>query len=172
MIIERTTSLTLIAGNTELISAELNDRSAFAALLGAAIPDNWPTKTLKEALPVFQRLYREHPDWEGWLHWYALLSGKDIAVLCASIGFKGPPDDTGTIEIGYSVLPEYQRRGIASEMLACILQRSINNSLVKNVIAETEHDNFASKRVLEKNGFIEDGKGSEANTIRFKYPLL
>jgi [ribosomal protein S5]-alanine N-acetyltransferase len=172
LIIERTARLTLVAGNTELIAAELNDRTTFAAILGAAIPKNWPTEILKDALPIFQGLYREHPDWEGWLHWYALLSGKGVPILCASIGFKGPPDDTGTVEIGYSVLPDYQRMSIASEMLTCILQRAIHNNSVKSIIAETEHDNFASKRVLEKNGFIEDGKGSEANIIRFRYPLL
>ena len=169
MIIEKTSRLVLGAGNLDLISAEMNDRAALAARLEAIIPAEWPTEALREALPIFQGLYRDHPDWEGWLHWYALLLGGDAPVLCGSIGFKGPPDENGTVETGYSVLPAYQEMGIASEMLAGILRFAARYSTVRSVIAETEQANIASQHVLARNGFKVEGPGSEHGIIRYIY---
>ena len=167
MIIQTTDRLRLVAGTQALAAAEMGDRAKFAELLGVLVPETWPPDNLRDVLDYLYGLYREHPEWEGWLAWYAVRIDNDVPVLCGSIGFKGPPDERGIVEIGYSVLPEFEGQGLATEMVAAIVQWAKHQPQVKRVEAETNIDNKTSIRVLEKNNFIYVGVGIEPSTIRF-----
>jgi RimJ/RimL family protein N-acetyltransferase len=167
VIIQTTDRLRLVAGTKALAAAEIGDRAEFAKLLGASVPETWPPDSLRDVLGYFYGLCQEHPEWEGWLTWYAIKIDNDYPMLCGSIGFKGPPDKRGMVEIGFSVLPEFQGRGLATEMVAGIVQWAKRQPGVKKIEAETNIDNKASIRVLEKNGFVRTGAGLEPNTIRF-----
>jgi len=169
MIVQRTNRLRLVAGTKVLAEAEVKDRVRFAKLLGALVPETWPPDNLRDVLGCFYGLYKDHPEWEGWLAWYAVRIDHDYPILCGSIGFKGAPDKRGMVEIGYSVLPEFQRQGLATEMVGGIVQWTKNLHEVRQIEAETNISNGASIRVLEKNGFMRVGPGLEPNTIRFLY---
>jgi len=165
--VQTTHRLRLVAGTKVLAAAEIEDRVEFAKLLGALVPETWPPDNLRDVLGYFYGLHKEHPEWESWLTWYAIRIDNDYPMLCGSIGFKGPPDERGMIEIGYSVLPEFQGQGLATEMVAGIVQWAKHQPEVRQIEAETNIDNKASVRVLEKNSFICVGVGLEPNTIRF-----
>ena len=92
-------------------------------LVGASVPDDWPPETLADALPVLLGWLEASPERVGWFGWYALaaVDGAAEPVLVASGGFKGPPVD-GTAEIGYSVLPRFQGRGYATEMVGGLVR--------------------------------------------------
>jgi len=167
MIIQTTDRLRLVAGTKALAAAEIGDRAKFAKLLGVLVPDTWPPDSLRDVLGYIYGLYKEHPEWEGWLAWYAVRIDNDDPVLCGSVGFKGPPDEQGIVEIGYSVLPEFQGHGLATEMVAAIVKWAKRQPQVKRVEAETNIDNKPSIRVLEKNNFSYIGVGIEPCTIRF-----
>lgn len=167
--IQATDRLRLVAGTKVLAAAEIEGRVKLARLLGALVPETWPPDNLRDVLGYLHGLYEEHPEWEGWLTWYAIRIDDDYPVLCGGIGFKGPPDKQGMVEIGYSVLPEFQRQGLATEMVAGIVRWAKRRSEVRQLEAETNIDNKASIRVLEKNSFICVGAGLEPNTIRFLY---
>lgn len=167
MTIQTTDRLRLVAGTQALAAAEIGDRAKFAKLLGVIVPDTWPPDSLRDVLGYIYGLYREHPEWEGWLAWYAVRIDNDDPVLCGSIGFKGPPDEQGIVEIGYSVLQEFQGQGLATEMVAAIVKWAEHQPQVKRIEAETNIDNKASIRVLEKNNFIYVSVGIEPGTIRF-----
>jgi RimJ/RimL family protein N-acetyltransferase len=167
MIVKTTDRLRLVAGTKVLAAAGIEDRVEFAKLLGALVPEAWPPDNLRDVLDYFCELYREHPEWEGWLTWYAMRIDNDYPILCGGIGFKGPPDKRGMVEIGYSVLPQFQGEGLATEMIAGIVQWAKYRPEVRQIEAETSIDNRASIRVLEKNDFICIGAGLEPNTIRF-----
>jgi ribosomal-protein-alanine N-acetyltransferase len=169
MIIETTDRLRLVAGTEVLAAAEIEDRAEFARLLGAFVPERWPPDNLKDVLGYFYGLHKEHPEWEGWLAWYAVRIDNDYPILCGSIGFKGPPDKQRVVEIGFSVLPEFQGQGLATEMVAGMVRWAKSQSEARQIEAETNIDNRASIRVLEKNGFARVGPGAESNTIRFVY---
>jgi ribosomal-protein-alanine N-acetyltransferase len=159
----------LVAGTKALAAAEIEDRAKFAKLLGALVPETWPPENLRDVLDYFYGLYKEHPEWKGWLGWYAVRVDGDCPILCGSVGFKGPPDVQGMAEVGYSVLPEFQGQGLATEMVAGIIRWAKRQPQAKQIEAETNIDNEASIRVLEKNDFIRVGAGSEACTIRFTH---
>jgi ribosomal-protein-alanine N-acetyltransferase len=167
MIVQTTDRLRLVAGTKVLATAEIGDRVKFAELLGVLVPETWPPDNLRDVLGYIYGLYKEHPEWEGWLSWYAVRIDNDYPILCGSIGFKGPPDKQGIVEIGYSVLPEFQGQGLATEMVAAIVQWAKHQPWVRRIEAETNIDNKASIRVLEKNNFVCAGVGVESNTIRF-----
>jgi len=167
MIIQTTDRLRLVAGTKALAAAEIEDRVEFAKLLGALVPETWPPDNLRDVLGYFYGLYREHPEWQEWLTWYAIRIDDDCPILCGSIGFKGPPDKRGIVEIGFSVLPEFQGQGLATEMVAGIVRWAKHQPGVGQIEAETNIDNKASIRVLEKNCFVYIGAGLEPNTIKF-----
>lgn len=165
----RTPRLRLVSGTLAIAIAEMEDRHALGSLLGARIPRAWPPETLGDALDYFRGLYESYPDWEGWLGWYAIRTDASISpVLCASLGFKGAPDDDGMVEIGYSVLPAFRRQGLATEMVAALVAWAWAQPDVRVIEAETTRDNRGSMRVLERNGFLALPGDLDANLLRYR----
>lgn len=92
--------------------------------------------------------------------WYAAWfieseTGKHIGDLC----FKGLAD--GCVEMGYGILPEYWGNGYATEALKATVDWALEQPEVNAVEAETDANNFASQKVLEKAGFDPTGKIGE-----------
>ena len=73
--------------------------------------------------------------------------------IVASAKFKGVPDETGTIEIGYGTYPVFQRLGYMTEMVTGLLDWASQQPGVRRVVADTDTENVASQKVLEKCGF-------------------
>jgi len=160
---QRSKRLKLVAATPALAKAETEDSAHFAALLGATIPSEWPPETLRDVLPVFARQHEAHPDWTGWLGWYAIRFDSPSAVLCGSVGFKGPPNAAGMVEIGYSLLPTHRQQGLATEMVHTLIRWACSQPSVRAIEAETTMENRPSIRVLERNGFhpvVLDSNGS------------
>ena len=57
------------------------------------------------------------------------------------------------IEIGYSLLPEYWRKGFASEIVGCLTNYYCQLNLQKSLVAIVNPNNSASEKVLIKKGF-------------------
>ena len=95
-----------------------------------------------------------HPDqWDWYAIWMIeLKDGTHIGELC----FKGLSAD-GTAEIGYGISEGYQNNGYATEAVKAVLEWAFSHPEVAAVEAETDSDNTASKRVLEKCGFALNG---------------
>ncbi len=164
-----TARMRLVSGTSELAEAELESKPRLAHLLGGRVTEEWPPESVRDVLPFFMESFRAGSAEAYWaLPWYGLLRTDEEDVLCGSIGFKGPPDGAGVVEVGYSVLPEYARQGIATEMLTAVTEWAKGNPKVRAIEAETFPDNMASIRVLEKVGFIEVGPGREQGTTRFR----
>ena len=96
----------------------------------------------------------EHPDqWEWYAIWMIeLKDGAHIGELC----FKGLSAD-GVAEIGYGISEEYQNNGYATEAVMAVLEWAFSHPEVAAIEAETDPENIASKRVLEKCGFALNG---------------
>jgi [ribosomal protein S5]-alanine N-acetyltransferase len=85
------------------------------------------------------------PAW--WIH-HIVVNG----VVVGDIGFHGPAAADGAVEIGYTVVPAWRGRGIASRACGLIVERAWQDG-AEIVIAETENGNVASQIVLLRNGF-------------------
>jgi len=158
----RTARLTLVPATAALARAETEDRPAFAALLGADVPNAWPPETLADALPFLLQQLEAGPDRIGWITWYGVANpdGGQSLTLVASGGFFGPPQEgsvENSVEIGYSVLPEFQRRGYATEMVMGLTEWALAQPSVRRVVANVASDNTPSLRLLRRIGFSEIG---------------
>src|SRR5450432_3830135 len=164
-----TARLTLVPATLAHARAEIGDRAGFARLLHATVPQNWPPESSADALPLFLEWLQAAPHNAGWFGWYALarVEGGGSPVLVGSGGFLGPPQD-GQVAMGYSVLPQFQAMGYATEMAHALVQWAGRQAGVSRIVAETEWANPASVRVLAKLGFAHNGSGSEPGGMLFE----
>ena len=109
---------------------------------------------LKKAYTEMLEGCMHHPDQRQWYAMWMieLLDGTHIGDLC----FKGL-DANGTTEIGYGISEDYQGQGYATEAVDAVVAWALQQPSVTRVEAETEPDNCASRRVLEKCGFLPSG---------------
>lgn len=75
-------------------------------------------------------------------------------------GFKAPPDEAGSVEIGYLTFPAHVGKGVATEV-AYLLVAIAREQKIPLVVAHTLPEPNASTRVLEKAGFVRDGTGHD-----------
>ena len=121
---------------------------------------------LKKAYTEMLEGCLRHPDqWD----WYAIwmiekTDGTHVGDLC----FKGLREN-GIAEIGYGILEEYRRQGYAAEAVQAACRWAFRHAEVKSLEAETETENAASQRVLEKCGFRPNGIMGEEGP-RFTLP--
>jgi len=158
-----TTRLALVASTPEIARAAVSDGTLLAELLQARVPATWPPAAMARALEGYARRLEEEPALAGWLprYWVAL----EERVLVGAGGFGRRPDDKGTLEIGYVVFDEFQRRGYASEAVAALLDWAFVQPGVERVYAKTARSGQASLRVLEKNRFRLRGTGPEPHMV-------
>jgi [ribosomal protein S5]-alanine N-acetyltransferase len=79
-------------------------------------------------------------------------------VVVGHAGFHGPPDQTGMVEVAYSVDPAYRRRGYARAMLRELLRRAVAEPGVSTVRATISPSNVASLATISGFGFTEIGE--------------
>jgi ribosomal-protein-alanine N-acetyltransferase len=166
-----TERLDLIAATAELSRTEMEDTNDLARRLGALVPQDWPPPfNDAQSMNWTLRFLLENPDGVGWGTWYFVLRGNDTTAptVIGNGGFKGKPAADGTVEVGYSLMEEFHRAGYATEAVRGLLTWAFDHPQVHRVIAETYPELLASIRVLEKNGFVLIGKGSEERVIRFE----
>ena len=166
-----TKRLALIPGTVELLSAELKGLGAFREKLGVDVPQTWPPDLYERPAIEFMANYlKENADASGWGPWYLVLRNNEgkPETLVGTCGYKGKPLPDGTVEIGYSILAEYQRKGYATEAAKALIDRAFSYPEVNRVIAETFPELLPSIRVLEKNGFVLIGTGSDPGVIHFE----
>lgn len=79
-----------------------------------------------------------------------------------TIGFFGPPDETGTVMVGYGLVEPARGHGYATEALRSLVDYAARQPAAKRVVADTEKDNLPSQRVLDKAGFAKTHETDDA----------
>jgi RimJ/RimL family protein N-acetyltransferase len=159
-----TARLELVPVTLEIINADLHCRDQLPRLLEAEIGEGWPPPLCDVAAMerVKQALVAD-PALGGWTAWYWIL--RSPRVLIGLSGFKGRPHD-GVVEIGYTSLEQYHRRGFATEAINSMVDWAFSQG-VRSVAAETLPELVASQRVLLRTGFSFVGEGAEPGVMRF-----
>jgi ribosomal-protein-alanine N-acetyltransferase len=110
---------------------------------------------IAEALPFIVRQIRNHPEHVKW--WARLIVRVSDRKVIGSAGFAGPPNYRGTIAIGYSVLPEEERKGYATEAAQMLVAWAFEQPEVRAVEATIPSWHTASQRVVKKCGMTKIG---------------
>ncbi|MGJ3231700.1 MAG: GNAT family N-acetyltransferase [Oceanicaulis sp.] len=168
----RTTRLRLVALDAELARLQIEDRAAFFAALAAERESAWPPVAEDAAkLPEKLEILTRHPEQTGWRGWVFLMGwtpgGLDRAV--GTGGFFGPPDAEGVVEIGYAMAASFREQGLATEAVTGLLDWAFSHEEVTRVLAFTEPHLSASRRVLEKTGFTDEGEEMRGGALQIRY---
>lgn len=150
MLTESDGGVSIVVASVATLDAEEKGGEDLARMLGVRPPPSWPPEHNDATTREWMRnLLRQNPGESGYSSWYLVVGGELVGIL----GYTGPPDATGTVEIGYSVVPERQRRGYASAGIALLVRRAFADPKVRAVAAHTLADGIASQGALLKAGF-------------------
>lgn len=158
--------LSLVAATPELIEKDIEGRDVLSAALDVSISKSWPPDLYGPRAMQFALSQLGSRADSGWSFWY-LLTREEPFELLGIGGFKGRPDESGSVEIGYSILAEFQGRGFATEAVERLVGWAFSHHNVNEVCAETFPHLAKSIGVLQKNGFELTGAGSETGVVRY-----
>ena len=165
----QTPRLCLLPASPAMLRAALESHAALGAALAAEVPPSWPPEFVDEQ--VFRwmlNLLEALPEASPWWMYFVLLPQPErLPLLIGTAGYKGPPDDDGMVEVGYSIVPDHQRRGYASEATRSLIDFAFHDPRVTRVTAETLADGVASQGVLRVCRFEGPEPGSEPGLVRF-----
>ncbi len=82
--------------------------------------------------------------------------------VVGAVGFKSPPTQENTIEIGYGIAESARGRSVASSAVRALLELVAGHGV--RVIAETEPGNEPSERVLTACGFLRHRVATDGNS--------
>ena len=85
------------------------------------------------------------------INWVITEKGNDS--LIGIIGFFRTQHENFRSELGYMILPQHHNKGYVTEAIKTTLNFAFNTLNLHSVNAIIDPSNFASARVLEKNGF-------------------
>jgi RimJ/RimL family protein N-acetyltransferase len=161
--------LRLVAILPEMLVAEqAGELAELGRLLGARLTAEWPPAEWEPHVYRFiLKQYEEWPQSMGW-HRYVLLEhglGRGRTLVGAVGGF---PKAEGDVEIGYSTLPEFQRRGYATAFARALVEWLLGLEGVRSVSAQTFPRMPESIKVMERCGMSFVGDGDDAGTVRYR----
>jgi ribosomal-protein-alanine N-acetyltransferase len=110
-------------------------------------------KTYEEALEHIAMIDEKIDSNEG-INWAITLKGNPK--LIGIIGHYRIRPEHYRSEIGYMILPEYQGKGIMSEAIKEVVKYGFEVMKLHSIEAIIDPENFASEKVLQKNGFTKE----------------
>ena len=120
-----------------------------------------------QTIPELKAAYKEmlggclaHPEKRIWYTIWNIELNNTSKTVVGNLSFKGLGDD-GILEIGYGTNDGFEGCGYMTEAVTAVVKWAAAQDGVRLIEAETEEDNAASKRVLQKSGFIPNGKIGE-----------
>lgn len=160
----------LVPATVELLNADLQGAATLSAFIGAYVPVTWPPEHYDEQAIrwTIQQLMQPAADGRWYTHYFVLQSrssGPDVVIGVG--GYTGPRTPAGVVEIGYSILPVYQRNGYATEAALGLVRNAFQQG-AKIVAAHTVAGDPASGGVLLNAGFRLVGSGMEQGTSRYE----
>lgn len=94
---------------------------------------------------------------------------KENQKLIGNIGYFRMQPENHRAEVGYMLSTEFHGKGIMQEALERIINYGFNELKLHSIEAVTDPENYASWKLLEKNGFIREGHFKEDCYWQGKY---
>ena len=127
--------------------------------LGISFDEGWPDAIELETVPKILKnleLVNKPTGFESWM-----IVVKQGMKIIGSTGFKGVPNDEGSIDIGYGIISQAQKKGYAIEAVTALAKWAFSKPEVKMITARCVLNNMNSARLLGKMKFIEISRDDE-----------
>ena len=97
-----------------------------------------------------EQMARRLPGEPGWVQ----LSVEDLesGALVGDVGLSPEAGDPGVVKLGYTIAPEFQRRGFATEAVRALIGYVFGTLGAELIRVYAAGDNVASHRVAERSG--------------------
>jgi [ribosomal protein S5]-alanine N-acetyltransferase len=112
------------------------------------------------SLELSLALCRDDPSRHAWhAPWkiHRISDGRSLGML----SFSQPPKRDEDVVLAYWMDTRYQNQGYMTEALEAVCRWAFRDKQLRHLVASTEATNRASRRVLEKTGFMRDGLWKE-----------
>ncbi|MDE5977579.1 MAG: GNAT family N-acetyltransferase [Turicibacter sp.] len=127
----------------------------------------WLTEDNRTLLTwMSEELYAFLPPKVGFTSW--IFIEKETNQVIGDGGYKGNPNPTGEIEIGYEIIETKRRKGLATEAIEALLNWALTQHEVKSIIAKCHYQNTPSQNLLDKLGFKLIGEEDEMDIYQIK----
>jgi RimJ/RimL family protein N-acetyltransferase len=152
----RSARLELVSMTPAFIEAVLeNDRVEAELELDVDLPPEFFTLNLTW-MPHRLDMMTLDPPVQRWLT-RVIVPRQGERVAMGSIGFHGPPDQDGRVEVGYTVFPAHRRQGIATEACRALFDWARVEEGITRFRASVSPGNSASLGVVGKLGLRRTG---------------
>ncbi len=127
--------------------------------------DIWPDKDKERTMQGILNCKKRFEEGRG-LRWGITLNSSNK--LIGSIGFFWDPK-RHCANLGYDLNKAYWGKGIMTEAIKAVLKYAFEVEKVHRVEAQTDPKNFASQKVLLKNGFVKEGELRDKMFFKDRY---
>jgi RimJ/RimL family protein N-acetyltransferase len=110
--------------------------------------------TLRQAEDFVAAMAATDPGRPGWFQYAVELTAERRLIGDVGVGLH---DDRVQADLGFTLAPDRQGRGYATEAVRAVLDRLFRVQGVQRVSAECDARNLASARLLERVGFAREG---------------
>lgn len=153
-----TVHLSLVPHSPRHLVALIDQPESFEGMTGFPAAEGLRALVVSdEVSPAYLEKLRSANAPDPWVHGFAIVHKATRSVI-GSTGFKGPPDESGMVELAYGVVPGFQGHGYATEAAEALVKFAFSNGRVHVVRAHTLPAHNASTRVLLKCGFRHVGE--------------
>jgi [ribosomal protein S5]-alanine N-acetyltransferase len=163
-----TARLALIAITPEALQSEQLADGRLGSITSAAVPAEWPPEHWEPH--VFELLltrFAADSTEVGW-HRYIALRHDGSRTLIGTMGGFRKAETPEECEVGYSVVPEFQGNGYATEATQAMMEWALAHPYLRAISAQTFPSLPKSIRVMEKCGMEFAGAGDEEGTVRYR----
>lgn len=128
--------------------------------LGFRLPDGFPDDDLEGLLRLRLGQMQQRPESQAWLIRALVL--REDGTMVGHAGFHGPPgttglDDSGKVEIGYTVFEPFRGRGYATEAALALMDWAAGEGIHRFVFSIGPW-NEPSLAIARKLGFVQTGE--------------
>ena len=128
----------------------LGQRAEAEAIASLALPADWPGDGAEErVLRLRLRQIQADPSIQPWLMRAMVLRGPNRTFV-GYVEFHGRPNDNGAAELGYTVFPEFRRRGYATEATQGLMDWALRQHRVGRFLVSISPDNDPSLTMAVK----------------------
>ncbi len=141
--------LSIIPADIPILEVALSGNEALKNYLKVTVPDVWTIFGPQALQHSLDKLRSSVTD-SGW--WSYLPVHTETNTLIGFCGFKGAPNQSGMVEIGYEIAEDYRQQGLATELAQALILHAFSFLEIKMVQAHTLGEVNASTTVLSKCG--------------------